>query len=74
MAKKNLFLVSYILDNQPQTCEIESDAQTLTPEQALPLIKDKNPDIGTGNVTDVQVQHMVEPKEEGTTPSHHIQS
>ena len=53
MGKKNLFLVSYILDNQPATCEVESDAQTLTPEQALTMIKEKN--RHTGKITDVQV-------------------
>lgn len=73
MAKKNLFLVSFILDNQPQSREIESDAETLTPDQALAALRENNPDLATGNVTDVQVQHMVEPKEKGTTPSHHVQ-
>lgn len=72
MGKKNLFLVSYILDNQPATCEIESDAQTLTPEQALTMIKEKNHDAG--RITDVQVQQMVEPKDDGTTPEHHTPS
>ena len=74
MGKKNLFLVSYILDNQPATCEIEADAQTLTPEQALIMIKEKNLATGTGKITDVQVQKMVEPKDGDTTPEHHIQS
>lgn len=74
MAKKNLFLVSYILDNQPQSCEIESDAQTLTPEQARSTIEARNPDAGANMITDVQVQHMVDRKEDDTTPSHHIQS
>lgn len=69
MGKKNLFLVSYILDNQPATCEIESDAQTLTPEQALTMIKKNSRD--SGNITDVQVEQMFESKDGGTTPKHH---
>ncbi|WP_150302763.1 hypothetical protein [Pseudomonas saliphila] len=72
MGKKNLFLVSYILDNQPASCEIESDAQTLTPEQALTMIKEQH--SGTGKITDVQVQQMIEPKDGGTTPEHHTPS
>lgn len=74
MAEKNLFLVSYILNNQPATCEIEADAQTLTPEQALTMIKEKNPGADAGAITDVQVQKMIEPKDGDTTPEHHIQS
>lgn len=72
MSKKNLFLVSYIQDNQPATCEIESDAQTLTPEQALTMIKEKH--SGTEKITDVQVQQRVDPKDGGTTPEHHTAS
>lgn len=74
MAKKNLFLVSFILDNQPQSREIESDAETLTPEQALAALREKHTELAAGRITDVQVQHMVEPKDKGTAPSHHIQS
>ena len=72
MGKKNLFLVSYILDNQPATCEVESDAQTLTTEQALTMIKEKN--RHTGKITDVQVEQMFESSDGGTTPGHHSPS
>ena len=73
MSNSNRFLVSYIIDNQPQSSEIESEADTLSPEQALEMIRAQNPSMASGNITDVQVQPTQQRNEEDTSPGHNIQ-
>ena len=73
MSKSKVFLVSYILDNQPQTSEIESEAESLTPEQAKQIIQGQNPSVSPDKITDVQVQPRQERDEESTNPGHNIQ-
>jgi hypothetical protein len=70
MAKKNLFLVSYIIDNQPQSTEIEDEAETLTPDEALRRLHGLH---ASARITDVQVSEIQHPKKPGTTPGHYQQ-
>ena len=67
MANNNLFLVSFILDNQPQTSEVTSENDTLTVEQARSIIEAQH---ASGKITDIQVQEMQHPKEHNTSPGH----
>ncbi|GAB3464941.1 hypothetical protein [Azotobacter salinestris] len=73
MAQKHLFLVSYILDNQPQSTEIESEAETLSVDQAHAHIAALHSAQKPANITDVQVTRILHPKEPGTTPGHYQQ-
>lgn len=73
MAKKHLFLVSYIIKGQPQSVEVESDTESLTPDQALYHLQGLHSESVSGDITDVQVMRIVHPHEPGTTPGHHLQ-
>ncbi len=73
MSKSKVFLVSYILDNQPQSSQVESESESLTPEQAKQIIQGQNPAISADKITDVQVQPLQGRDEEDTNPGHNIQ-
>lgn len=73
MAKKHHFLVSYILNNQPQSTEVESDAETLSVDQARFHIAALHTSEKPADITDVQVTKILHPKESGTTPGHYQQ-
>ncbi|WP_394558295.1 hypothetical protein [Aquipseudomonas alcaligenes] len=68
MAKKYLFLVSYILDNQPQSTTLDIDADSLTPDQALHHLHSQH----AGAITDVQVSR-IDPKRTSFSPGHYRQ-
>jgi len=72
MAKKNRYLISYILNNQPQSVEIESDIEGMTPEQARFHLITVNCFEWPDAFTDVQVTHIVHPKDGAPTPAHHL--
>ena len=69
MAKKNAFLVSYILDNQPQSTTVEAEADSMTPEEALARLQTQH---GGGTITDVQVTH-IDPERTAFPPGHYHQ-
>ena len=73
MSKSKVFLVSYILDNQPQSSEVESEAESLTPEQAKQIIQGQNPSVSVDKITDVQVQPLQGRDKDDTNPGHNIQ-
>ncbi|MDD0843552.1 hypothetical protein [Pseudomonas sp. Gutcm_11s] len=58
MAKKYVFLVSYILDNQPQSTRVDVDAESLTPDQALFYLQSLHAGALPGLITDVQVSRV----------------
>ena len=69
---EHLFLVSYILDNQPQTREIRVDAETMSVEEATHYLTGVHTDHADA-ITDVQVTKISHEHEEGTTPGHYQQ-
>lgn len=73
MAKKHHFLVSYILDNQPQSTEVETDAETLSIDQARFHIAALHTSDLPADITDVQVTKISHPHEQGSTPGHYQQ-
>lgn len=73
MSEKHLFLVSYILDNQPQSTELESDKDSITPEEAQHYVEALHTSAQPSDITDVQVTRIVHPHEPGTTPGHYQQ-
>lgn len=69
--KKHRYLVSYIVDNQPSSTELASDAESLTPAEALEHLKALHG--ASAEPTDIQVTPILHPKDEGTTPGHYQQ-
>ncbi|QQE88891.1 hypothetical protein [Azotobacter chroococcum] len=73
MAKKHYFLVSYTLNEQPQSTEVESDAETLSIDQARFHIAALHTSDVPADITDVQVTKIAHPREPGSTPGHYQQ-
>jgi len=69
---RHLFLISYILDNQPGTCEMRSDAQDISVECARSYLQGLHRGEAS-SFTDVQVQRIEHEHEPGTTPAHYQQ-
>lgn len=72
MAKKNRYLISYILHNQPQSVEIDSTIEGMTPEQARLQLTTINCFEWPDAFTDVQVTHLPHPRSGSPTPAHHF--
>jgi hypothetical protein len=72
MAKKYAFLVSYILDNQPQSSLVDVDSETLTPDQALFYLQSLHMEALPGSITDVQVCR-IDPAKTAFSPGHYRQ-
>ncbi|MDG9927540.1 MULTISPECIES: hypothetical protein [unclassified Pseudomonas] len=70
--KKYDFLVSYILDNQPQSTTVQADSQSLTPDQALFYLRSLHSRATAGAITDVQVARIDVDKLQDA-PAHHLQ-
>lgn len=70
--KKYDFLVSYILDNQPQSTTVQADSQSLTPDQALFYLRSLHSRAAAGTITDVQVARIDVDKLQDA-PAHHPQ-
>ncbi|AYF86742.1 hypothetical protein SA496_11665 [Pseudomonas sp. JS3066] len=73
MSTKTLFLISYILDNQPRSVEVESDAEAMTPDQARYYLGSIHTSSSPEAFTDVQVTRISHPKMGGPTPAHNLQ-
>jgi hypothetical protein len=70
--KKYDFLVSYILDNQPQSTTVQADSQSLTPDQALFYLRSLHTRAASGAITDVQVAR-IDAQKLHDAPGHHLQ-
>ncbi len=70
--KKYDFLVSYILDNQPQSTTVQADSQSLTPDQALFYLRSLHTRAASGAITDVQVAR-IDAQKLHAAPGHHLQ-
>ncbi|HFQ8919226.1 hypothetical protein [Pseudomonas aeruginosa] len=64
----HLFLISYILDDQPMTCELHSEADTLSREEAR-----RHRPHDAEAISDIQVSKVERTHEPGTTPGHYQQ-
>ncbi|ACO76296.1 hypothetical protein AvCA_00290 [Azotobacter vinelandii CA] len=73
MTRKHHFLVSYILNDQPQSTEVESEAETLSIDQARFHIAALHTAEKPADITDVQVTRILHPKAPGSTPGHYQQ-
>lgn len=73
MTKQCEYLISYILDNQPQSTTLQGDEASLTPEQAMTYLQSLHGDAPPGAISDVQVSR-IDPDKLATTPGHRLQS
>lgn len=69
---KRLHLISYILHNQPQTVEVETNNDEMTPEQARLYLNTIHTFEWPNEITDVQVTRIIHPKKGTPTPAHHL--
>ncbi|ARS48964.1 MULTISPECIES: hypothetical protein [Pseudomonadaceae] len=70
---KPLHLISYILNNQPHSVEVESDREELTPDQARCYLSALHTFEWPDEFTDVQVTRILHPKKGAPTPAHRVQ-
>ncbi|MBC3258471.1 hypothetical protein HU733_23515 [Pseudomonas paralactis] len=74
MFEKPHYLVSFILDNQPQSRTLEYDADTLEPKVAQALLKQRFAELKDAQLSDIQVQKHTKPADEGhDIPGHYKQ-
>lgn len=73
MSKQREYLISYILNNQPQSITLQADAESLTPEQALAYLQREHGPEASAAISDVQVSHIDKDKL-ADAPSHRLQS
>ncbi|MET0357169.1 MAG: hypothetical protein ABW044_10350 [Cellvibrio sp.] len=61
MLKKRNFIINYILNNQPESLDIQTDAETLSDEDAKKYIYEIKDFDQPANITDIRVfQHDVD--------------
>ncbi|WP_444438686.1 hypothetical protein [Pseudomonas sp. A6] len=70
MGSKPLYLVSYILDDQPTTLELHRD-DDLDAEEALDFLQGLHGPAA--RISDVQVSRVKRSQERDTTPGHYRQ-
>ncbi|MBV4455589.1 MULTISPECIES: hypothetical protein [Pseudomonas] len=74
MFEKPHYLVSFIVDNQPQSRTLEHDAHDLDPQLAQTLLKQRFPELKDASLSDVQVQKRTKPVDQGhDVPGHYKQ-
>ena len=74
MAFKHRFLVSYILNNQPRSTEIETEIESLKPEQTRAYLEALHATRGSDSLTDIQVTGLHHRNHGAGTPAHYRQA
>ncbi|MDQ0668371.1 hypothetical protein [Pseudomonas sp. W2I6] len=73
MFDKKHYLVSFILDNQPQSRTLEHAHDTLLPDEAQALLKQQFPELKEAALSDVQVQKRTRHDDNSGAPGHYQQ-
>jgi len=73
MADKHRFLVSYILNNQPKSTEIETEIESLKQEQTRSYLEALHATRGPDSLTDIQVTGPHHHNHGAGTPAHYRQ-
>lgn len=66
MSKKYRFLINYHLKNQPQSTEVETEVEALTPEQARFHVESLHTSELPLDITEVQISPITRPKQDAT--------
>ncbi len=69
----HLFLISYILDDQPMTCELHSEADTSAARRPAATWRHCIDRTTPRAISDIQVSKVERTHEPGTTPGHYQQ-
>jgi len=73
MFDKPRYIVSFILDNQPQSRTLQEDLDGLDPQQAEAVLRQAFPELKDAHLSDVQVQKRTKPDEGDNVPGHYQQ-
>ncbi|MFI8395355.1 hypothetical protein ACIGEI_04625 [Pseudomonas sp. NPDC078863] len=73
MSHEHHYLISFIVDNQPQCRSLIHDGDTLEPGLAETLLKTAFPELKDVSLSDVQVQKRTRHDEGHITPGHYQQ-
>jgi hypothetical protein len=73
MFDKPKFIVSFIIDNQPQSRTLEDERETLAPHEAEALVKQTFAELKGACLSDVQVQKITKLEEGDSIPGHYQQ-
>ncbi|MFG6205906.1 hypothetical protein [Pseudomonas retamae] len=73
MFDKPRYIVSFILDNQPQSRTLEQDLEGLDRQQAEDVLRQTFPELKDARLSDVQVQKRTKPDEGDNVPGHYQQ-
>lgn len=73
MFDKPHYLVSFILDNQPQSRTLEHDAEHLDSRQAEALLKQTFSELKDARLSDVQVHKRTRHEQGNNIPGHYQQ-
>lgn len=72
MADQYRFLISFIVDNQPQTIETYNDNDKLSEAEVEALVR-KSVEKADAKITDIQVTGIYHPKNPNVHPGHYQQ-
>ncbi len=70
---KHLFLVSYVLNNQPMHEELHSSDERMSVEFARAALEAKHEGESPMNISDIEVSKITRTHEKGETPAHYKQ-
>jgi len=73
VSHEHRYLISFIVDNQPQSRTLIHDGDTLDPGLAETLVKTAFPELKAASLSDVQVQKRIRPDEGDNVPGHYQQ-
>lgn len=69
MLKKRSFIINYILNNQPESLNVQTDADTLSDEDAKKYIYETRDFDQPANITDIRIfQHAIDTAEDAPDP------
>lgn len=72
MKNQHRFIISYICDNQPNSMEVSSDKDSLTPEEVESYINLAHPS-GDSTITDIRIVGLHRPNNPNVHPGHYQQ-
>ncbi|WP_431033511.1 hypothetical protein [Pseudomonas yamanorum] len=73
MSNNERYIISFIVDNQPESRTLGCDRDDLSPDDAQALLKQTFPELRDARLTDVQVQKRTKPDEGDNIPGHYQQ-
>lgn len=73
MKSNQRFLVSYLFKNQPQSLEVNANAESLSPDDVRPYIEAIHSSELAGRISDIQVMGIHRPPTPHTLPRHYQQ-